>query len=254
MRVEGNFSLFPEPRPAAMVISHERSGTHFLMNSLAACYGYVTTPWIDFDRPPFEINFYHLPEVRDLLLGAADRPMANIMKSHHAVDFFRGALEMITKRYVLFVICRHPAPVMLSFWRFMHQWQWVEGPRAADPLSFAQAEPCGRMMRYQMRQSVNLLARWAAHVDGWLDAAGEHPGVVIVRYEDLDADYEGTMLRFQGHLGRPPRQIVRPGRDRNVTLPGHLAPEVSDSPPDIEALHALCRHQVASTMSRLGYE
>lgn len=157
MRVDGNFSLFSQMRPAAMVVSHERSGTHFLMNSLAACYGYVTTPWIDFDRPPFEINFYHLPEVRDLLLGAADRPMANVMKSHHAVDFFRGALQEITQRYVLFVICRHPAPVMLSFWRFMHQWAWNEGPKLADPLSFAKAEPCGRMMRYQMRQFANML-------------------------------------------------------------------------------------------------
>jgi hypothetical protein len=109
----GRWQLFTVPRNAA------GSDGGF---TLAACYGYVTTPWIDFDRPPFEINFHHITEVRDLLLGAADRPMSNVMKSHHPVDFFTGALDKTTERYVLFVICRHPAAVMLSFWRFLHQW------------------------------------------------------------------------------------------------------------------------------------
>lgn len=253
MRVDGNFSLFPDMRPAAMVVSHERSGTHFLMNSLAACYDYVAAPWIDFDRPPFEINFYHLPEVRDLLLGAADRPMSNVVKSHHAVDFFRGALDSITRRYVIFVMCRHPASVLSSFWRFLHQWTWTEGPKTADPLSFAETPPCGRMMRYQMHQSTNMLARWASHADGWLDAAREFPRVVTVRYEDLDADFERTMRALQPHLGRPPVRIVRPVRDHNLAFAGHLTPPASGSSPEINALRELCRRQVQTTMNRLGY-
>ena len=44
MRFQANLALFPDERPAVMVVSHERSGTHFLMNALAACYGYVSRP------------------------------------------------------------------------------------------------------------------------------------------------------------------------------------------------------------------
>src|SRR5215469_1383683 len=73
MRVDGNFAVFQEMRPAVMVVSHERSGTHFLMNALASCYGYVSAPWVDFDRPTFNINYFYLPEVQDLLLALADR-------------------------------------------------------------------------------------------------------------------------------------------------------------------------------------
>jgi len=30
-----------------MVVSHQRSGTHFMMNTVAACFGYVSNPWLD---------------------------------------------------------------------------------------------------------------------------------------------------------------------------------------------------------------
>lgn len=46
------FSAFTSYRPPVMVISHERSGTHFLMNSIAQAYGIgtldrnVKTQWL----------------------------------------------------------------------------------------------------------------------------------------------------------------------------------------------------------------
>lgn len=253
MRVDGNFTLFQESRPAAMVVSHERSGTHFLMNALASCYGYVSTPWIDFDRPTFNINYFYLPEVRDLLLALADRPMANVVKSHHAVDFFAGELQRITERYVIFVICRNPAAVMLSFWRYIHQWPWTEGPKTLDPASFACGEPCGRLMRYQMRQYGSLLDRWSAHVEGWLYAAASLPRVVVVRYEDLDTNYEATMRGLAKHLGRPHQAIARPARDYNVIPGGPRDPTGQGVSPDLNSLRQLCREHVGPTMTHLGY-
>ncbi len=253
MRVDGNFALFRETRPAALVVSHERSGTHFLMNSLASCYGYVTTPWIDFDRTTFNINFYYLPEVRDLLLALADRPLANVLKSHHSVEFFAGELRVLTERYVIFAICRHPVSVMLSFWRFIHQWPWNEGPKTVDPLSFARSAPWGRIMRYQIGQHNTMLDRWAAHVDGWLDAAATNPRIVIVRFEDLDAHYEATMRSFAERLGRPPLAIARPARDYNVIPGGPDDPACRGVLPDVEELRAHCREQVGRTMARLDY-
>jgi hypothetical protein len=254
MRVDGKFALFDEMRPAALVVSHERSGTHFLMNSLASCYGYVTTPWIDFDRPTFNINYFYSPEVRDLLLALADRPMANVVKSHHVADFFAEELRKIAERYVVFVVCRHPAAVMLSFWRFLHQWPWNEGPKSLDPLAFARSEPCGRLMRFQMRQAASMLHRWAAHVDGWLDAATACPRIVVVRYEDLDEKYEQTVRSFAEPLEHTPQSIARPSRDYNVIPRGPVDPTGRGVLPDVDGLRELCRQQVGQTMSRLGYE
>jgi hypothetical protein len=253
IQVIGNFALFPEQRPAALVVSHERSGTHFLMNALAACYGYVSTPWVDFDRPAFNINFFNSSEIREILLAVASRPIANVVKSHHPAEFFDDGLKHITERYVVFVMCRNPVAVMLSFWRYLHQWPWFEGPKAADPLELARAEPFGRMMGHQLRQHRNLMQRWAAHVDGWLDVAAVLPNVVIVRYEDLDACYEETMRRFAPYLGRDPLAIARPARDFNVIPGGPPDPTGRGVAPDIETLQKLCQESVGNTMARLGY-
>lgn len=253
MRVDGNFALFSDMRPAVLVVSHERSGTHFLMNALAACYDYVSSPWIDFDRQTFNINFFYPPEVGGLLMALADRPMANIVKSHHPIDFFNGELKRIVERYLVLVVCRHPADVTRSFWRFLHQWPWNEGPKTLDPLSFARAEPCGRLMRYQPRQYPSMLQRWAAHADGWLNAADENERVGIVRYEDLDRNYEQTMRGLAGKLGRAPRTIVRPDKDYNVIPRGPSDPTGELGASHMNELREYCRATVGQTMSRLGY-
>jgi hypothetical protein len=246
-------TLFPNERPALLVVSHERSGTHFLMNALAACYGYVSAPWIDLDHHIFNINYYHSIRIRNTLLALAGRPVANIVKSHHQSDFFTEELAAITPRYVIFYICRNPVSVMRSCWRHLHGLPWAEGPKVADALTFARAEPCGQMMRYQMRQHPDMLRRWAAHIDGWLTIAQEEPRVVPVRYEDLDDRYEETMRSLASALGQPPQSLARPARDVNVIRREPLNPAALVELADLEPLRELCRSVVGPTMARLGY-
>jgi Sulfotransferase domain len=253
MRVHINLTFFPEARPALMVVTHERSGTHFLMNALAACYGYVNAPWLNLDQTTLNINYYHPPEISQALLSVASQPIANIVKSHHPTEFFAEELARLTERYIVFTICRDPVAVLLSNWRFVHRWPWFEGPKAADPLTFARAAPCGRMMRYQMHQHPTMMHRWAAHVEGWLAAAAVLPRVVVVRYEDLDTHYEDTIRSFAGILGRPPQALLRPARDVNVVPGGPADPTGSGIPPATEALRRLCRETIGGTMARLGY-
>jgi hypothetical protein len=244
--------VFFRRRPAVMVVSHERSGTHFLMNALSACYGYVSNPWFNLDPQSATINFFHPPSVREYLLQFAAIPVATIIKSHHQAEFFRDELDRIGERCVIFVMQRDPVDTLISFWRFLHNWSWFEGPRLDDPLAFACAQPCGAMMRYQTRQHANMMHRWAAHVDGWLDAAAISPRVVFVRYEDLHDRYEDTVQSFASVLECEPLALLRPTRDVNVVPGGQGDPTGRGHPPDKEALRRLCRENVGETMSRLG--
>src|SRR5262245_22507792 len=109
-------TFFPDDRPAALVVSHERSGTHFLMNTLAACYEYVSRPWVDLDWHVIPINYFYPPNISDALLSLASQSMANVVKSHHPAEFFAGELPRLTSRYIVFYIYRDPVGVMLSFW------------------------------------------------------------------------------------------------------------------------------------------
>ena len=168
-----------------MVVSHERSGTHFLMNSIARAYVYRAAPWLDMDHDAMPINFFHPPSIADVLAGLADRRIATIVKSHHSADFFDGILDRVLKRYVVFYIHRDPVDVMLSFWRFMHRWRWHEGPKRPDPVAFARAEPEGQLMRYQRYQCRSMLDRWARHVEGWHRASAGRPRLRLVSYRAL---------------------------------------------------------------------
>jgi hypothetical protein len=243
-----------EPRPAVMAVSHERSGTHFLMNALAACYGYVSAPWVNLDHGESSLNINYGGGIREELLALAARRMANIVKSHHPVAFFENELASLTGGYVIFVVCRDPVAVMLSFWRFMHRFARNAGPKVSDPLAFARAEPCGWLMRYQLRQYPSMLSRWAAHVEGWLAAALALSRVAVIRYEDLDARYEETMRRCGRILGQPPPQVLpRPAPNVNVVPGGPDDPTGLGIAPDIEGLRRLCRETIGDTMARLGY-
>lgn len=256
MDVKPEFTFFPGPRPAVMVVSHERSGTHFLMNALAACYGYVSLPWINLDRPT-EIRHNQFPagEIRDTLLMMADRPMANIVKAHHAADFFDSVLEAVTQRFAVFVIHRDPVDVMVSFWRHLHRFLPSDyaGPLEADPVTFARAVPFGRMIRYQTRPFASIIKRWAAHVEGWRRAAETCPRVHLVRYEDLDTRYEETVQSFATILEATPQSLSRPARDYNVIPRGPDDPMGTGRAPDLESLRKLCREAVPDIMARLGY-
>lgn len=256
MSVPAETTYFPDERPAAMVVSHERSGTHFLMNSLAACYGYVSLPWINFDNPRESLLLRNTrPQLRQVLMDMVVRPMANVVKSHHTVEFFEGELETITRRYVLFVIHRNPVDVMLSFWRYMYHFTPADdaGPRSDDPVSFAQAVPFGKMLRYQTQPAATVLDRWADHVRCWRQAAQANPRVVLVRYENLNGRYEETMRSFAAVLGRQPQSFSRPTRDYNVVRSGPIDPTGRGIPVDVERLERACRERVGDVMAMLGY-
>ncbi len=243
-------NYFPDQRPNVIVISHERSGTHFLINSLATCYGYINDPYVDLDRNAININYYDSTAIGDVLLKIGrERSLANVVKSHHPSGFFKGELDRITKRYVVFYILRDPVRVMMSFWQFLHQWHWMEGPKVKDPIMLIKTEPCGQLMRYQLHQYKSMLKRWESHVNGWLKEGDKYERVVVVRFEDLDQNYKNCMTQLATVLEHDPVTLEKPSRDQDV-IPGGpaLATDI-----DEKTLRSACRKMIRETMLQLNY-
>jgi Sulfotransferase domain len=249
-----------DDRLPVMVVSHERSGTHFLMNTLAACFGYVATPWLDIDRNKFNINYFHAQSLQTLIVKIAALRTANILKCHHEfeffspiVDAFAGKLHVfyISGKLHVFYIYRHPADVMASYWRFLRTWNWSEGPRADTALDFATAVPMGRLMRFQFRQYGSMLDRWANHVRHWIEQppAKIHP----VKYEDLDGRYEDTVKSLSVALGVAPRRIARPQRGHDVVQQGDINYVPPAGADNRQAVAELAAAKFPELMARLGY-
>jgi hypothetical protein len=246
-------TVLPEGRRPILVVSHERSGTHFTMNAIAAAFGYVSAPHISLDRPQFNINFFYPQLLAETVRQVGSRRPANILKSHHPAEFFGETLDAVAAVWRIVYVHRHPADVMASYWRFLNTLQWNEGPAKPTVLEFAMAPPWGRLMRYQYSQHPNMLERWAAHVEGWVDAA-ERTGLVhVVRYEDLAGRYAETVRDIGAMLGQAPGSLAPPSRDENVIKAGPVAFNPSLADDNRAAVGELARLRYPELMTRLGY-
>ena len=237
----------------ACVISHERSGTHFLMNTLALNFGYTVEPWWNLDYET-GLNFYSHRSIEKHLRKAHDRAIPNILKTHHSVDFLSDVLTYLTEQFHVFYIYRDPRDVMCSYWRMLRGLRWNEGPKCDSVGEFMRVAPSGALLRYQTEQMPSMLQRWKQHVDGWLNKAeGEYQGrMVLVRYEDLNKNFNQTMMSIAHDIGVGIDAPRRPPKDKNVVVAGkgktggfqqHFTPED----------HQLVESEVGDTLSRLGY-
>jgi Sulfotransferase domain len=200
-----------------LVVSHERSGTHFLMNTLALNFGYV--PHTDLDeRPGF--NPRSTPRLLEFLLSGW--PPRTVLKSHHAAELL-PALPMLAEVFAVFYVVRDPRDALLSFWRFVAASPPGTGPLTATPGEFLRAAPAGRLLRYQRHAAASMVDRWRLHVEGWNAAAARFPGrLTVVRYADLDERFAATVGGLAAALGSvgpgaaprrpsPLTQVVHPG-------------------------------------------
>lgn len=249
----GPLTRLAQDHPVLLVMSHERSGTHFAMNALAEAFGYVSEPWVDLDYTDFTINYFSPHVLQGALRYFAQQHVANLLKGHHEAAFFTEFLAGLGDVMRIVYVYRGPADVMASYWRFLHSWDWREGPLSDTPLDLAHAEPMGQLMRYQHRQHATMLDRWAAHVAGWTEAADALEHVIPVRYEDLDADYEATVRRLGERLGLAPASLARPSRHEKVVPPGPLIYAPPASADNRDAVAAMALQRYPELMAKLGY-
>jgi len=242
-----------EPRRKVAVISHERSGTHFLMNTLAANFGYIAKPWWNFDFGE-AINFHSIGSVERYLRNVHGRSVLNVLKSHHAAGFFEPLIDYFAAEFQVFYIHRDPHDALVSNWKLIRSFGWDEGPKPETASEFLRAEPASAMLRYQKRQERNMVARWRSHVEGWLDLADGNPdrGICVLRYEDLNLEFDETVERIGRVLERDAGEVIKPAVDQNVigagqgTVGGHR-----DHLCDADL--AFIAEEAGPLLARLGY-
>ena len=247
-------SLANDRRKKVAVISHERSGTHFLMNSIAENFGYLAAPWWNFD---FEvpINFHAAKNIEHYFRQAHDQPITNILKSHHEVGFFAECIEYLASQFHIFYIYRDPRDALVSSWKLLNQFEWDEGPKLASASQFLRAEPAAAMLRYQKIQHANMLQRWRHHVDGWLALSRAEPSLNIysLSYEQLNLDFKQTITAIGAQLGMQAKDIQRPAKDQSVigSGQGKVATYREHLSSDDERF---VFDQVGKLMGQLGYQ
>ena len=200
------------PREMFYVISHERSGTHFLMNTiLVNCYikqGHHTIgewfgPYDDLDH-----RFDHIDAFNRKWQEATAK--ASIIKSHCYRDLFVARYRKAKVVYIL----RDPRDTMVSWFHYLNseafqQYNSQVSDHHCDSVSRFLRRPVSPFLKHGFSLHgcfSNVVERWASHISGWLSA----PDTLVVHYEMLHRDYEAVLNKVVGFLGLPKRLWTRP--------------------------------------------
>ncbi len=190
-----------------MVCSHERSGTHFLMNSIGNCTRYNSRKFLNFDYSDLgtTINFFSKDNIRGFLEalskvknGEKEFCVSNIVKSHFPLPLLGSPLPIKLK---IAYIYRDPVDTFISYWRYLNSLKYFEGPKAITPLKLALSAPCGQSQRYQVMSTPTYFDRWALHVSSAFSISKIQRNIVMINYSKLLNDYCATVEYICNCLG-----------------------------------------------------
>lgn len=240
--------------PKILVVSHERSGTHFVMNSLALNFGYVASPWMNMDWE-LGVNFHSSFAFETLMSNFSGQWIGNIFKTHHEFGFFSDWIHKFRNEFKIIYMVRDVAPVLRSYQRFLLTTDWFEGPKISSPSEFIRANPVGGLTRFQYRYAETMTHRWCNHVQGWLQG-GQSLGTncfMPVLYSSLNDTFESTMHELAAFIGLPlPQQIVKPDRFANVVYPSDLPQHPLEGFPLNKADHAFLETTAGDTQQLIA--
>jgi hypothetical protein len=201
-----------------MVCSHERSGTHFLMNSIANSTKYTQEPFVNYDLFPLgaSVNFFSSAEVNNFCKNIKNIQLqdqtvctSSILKSHFPISLAKEALKDNLKAIYIY---RNPVDTLISYWKFLHRWNWVEGPKTNTPLELVAHSPAGQSQRYQLENYSSYFERWKKHVSDAFVLSKNEDNLVLIRYSDLKNDYENTISKCCDGLSIEVGKILPPSK------------------------------------------
>ena len=174
-----------------MICSHERSGTHLLMNSLSYCTKYQNDPYLDFDYHTLgsTVNFFSQKEIfnfyrqmKSIKSEGNEYCLSSIVKSHFPITLLGKKVYNSLK---IIYIYRNPVEVFISFWKYLNSISYFLGPKADSPLATALSTPCGYSQRYQLKNYKNYFERWAMHVSDAFLLAKKNDYINMVSFSEL---------------------------------------------------------------------
>lgn len=193
------------------VISHERSGTHFVINSILRNtfikqginnIGEWFGPYDKYNNRFTHINNFN-SRWEDL------HRKATIIKSH--CD--RGLFEEMYKKVKVIYVLRDPRDTLTSWFHYLNRNEYyrnnpvVEDHRCKSFSKFLK-RPISPFLRYSYSlhgNFSNVAERWASHVSGWLNM----PETLVVHYEALLQNYKSVLVHICEFLGLHIRWRIR---------------------------------------------
>jgi hypothetical protein len=201
--------MFNDKNKPIIVITHERSGTHMLINiinhdNLGKYYsvGYMDRS----SKKTIENYLYHVE--KDIYMG---KYMNNtILKSHHQVNFFNNIIDDFLNDYKVIYLKRDIKDVLVSYYRFLNdkgnkqpldnfppfkEWIFMNPLHVGNDILGYNDFPDPHVI-IQPRDYVH---RWLIHVNGW---SRYRDKILFLNYEDILTSFKTEKEKIEDYINK----------------------------------------------------
>lgn len=206
-----------------LVITHERSGTHLLINIINytkngkfETIGYL--PKIK--NKIYKIEEYKYKTYRDIITYSYD--VDNVCKSHHQIDFMEDYLDFIFDKFHVIYVKRDVRDVLTSYYKFLFS---EEPPVLFNEWVFSKPNDIGQKYLtssdnhlkgtdpHILVEPENYILRWKYHVDGW---SKYKDNLLMINYEDVLLNFQNTKEIIENYIGRKIGNKIPDLHDKNL--------------------------------------
>ena len=187
-----------------IVITHERSGTHLLINCINFDQkGQFYTIGYTSNKNDFNLKGYKHTTYKDIMSNAYIPNSIN--KSHHQVEFMDGYLDFLFGKYKIIYVKRDIKDVLNSYYKFIPKAEEKNFP-VFEEWVFSRPDSIGQQFLqpyspdpHIIIEPENYVHRWFLHTNGWLKHKDK---MLVVNYEDILTNYSTQKQIIEDYIGK----------------------------------------------------
>ena len=188
-----------------IIITHERSGTHMLINLINFdkkgefyTIGYMPND-IEYNSDNYKHKVY-----RDIMVYSY---LENIVcKSHHQVEFMEPYLDYIFNKFKVIYLKRDIKDVLVSYYKFIPYPKDLDKFPKFEDWIFKKPDDIGKefLLPYSPDPHVliepeNYIDRWKMHISGWVKYKDN---LLVLNYEDILNNFAEQKELIENYINR----------------------------------------------------
>lgn len=202
-----------------IVITHERSGTHLLINLINYDKNgqFYTIGFIP-QQIPYTLENYKHHTYKDIVVNSY---MENIVcKSHHQVEFMNPYLDFLFDKYTVIYLKRNLGDVLVSYYKFIPYPKDLDKFPKFEDWIFSNPDDIGRKFLLPYSPDPHVIIepkdytdRWKLHIDGWMKHKDK---MLVLNYEDILLDFDNQKLIIENYIGKKIGDKIPDVNDKNL--------------------------------------